>query len=328
MRHNYFIKKINSPFEDTSFFVRNIYKKQAFLLDCGRLSGLTNTEILSLSDVFISHTHIDHFYGFDRILRTFLRSDKKLRLFGPKGIINNVRGKLAGYTWNLVDNYSFELEVVELSTDEINTFANFKAANRFEPEYATYDTTIELGDGFRLDYTFFDHDIFSTGYRIKEGVHVNIKKDVFDEFGYIRGPWLSELKAHLRCSRDLNKNITVTTSSGEKDIPAGQLKNEIVIFKPPQDITFITDFAPTFENYMKAINFAKDSYILLIEGMFLKEDILHSIDKKHTSLDLSKRIFIESSSKYVHFFHFSSKYEKKKELFLNELYRGIGEYII
>jgi len=75
-----------------------------------------------------------------------------------------------------------------------------------------------------------------------------------------------------------------------------------VIFKEPQDITFIADFAPTFENYKKAINFARDSFILLIESMFLKEDILHAIDKRHSTIDLSKMIFIESNAKFCPFF--------------------------
>ncbi|KAA0258142.1 ribonuclease Z [Deferribacter autotrophicus] len=329
MRHNFTIKQINSPFEDTAFFVRNVYKRQAFLLDCGRLGNIENSEILSISDIFVSHTHIDHFYGFDRILRGSLRSDKKIRIFGPPGIINNVSGKIQGYTWNLIKNYTFKIEVVELRGDGKIKQAFFNAEDGFIPYFEeNVIDRIELEDGFILEYEFFDHDIISVGYRIKEDKHVNIKKDVFDKYGYIPGPWLSTLKAKLRNCTDLNEMIPVETVDGTKEIALKQLEEELVIYKKPQDITYITDIAPTYENFVKAVNFAKNSSILLIEAMFLKCDIIDAIYKKHLTVELAKEIFASSNSIYVKFFHFSPKYEKDKGKFFANLYSGISDKIL
>ncbi|MDY6820903.1 MAG: ribonuclease Z [Deferribacterota bacterium] len=330
MRNNYTIKKVNSPFDDTCFFIRNVYKKKALLFDCGRIGGLNNTEILSLRDIFISHAHIDHFYGFDRLLRTFLRSDKKLRFYGPPGFINNVIGKLSGYTWNLVDNYDFELEAYELNSCGKAKIALFKASNYFKPIIYYKDNLeyLSLDDGFKVVYEFFDHSIPVIGYRIKEAIHVNIKKDVLCKYDYVPGPWLTELKARLRSNYLLSDVLEVETKDGKKRVKLGLLADQLVIFKPPQDITFITDFAPTYENYSKAITFASNSYILLIESMFLKKDILHAIDKSHSTTSLSKQIFLESGSKFVHFFHFSSKYEKSKDEFMYCIYKDIDKKII
>lgn len=330
MKNNYFIKKVNSPFEDTCFFIRNIYKKKALLLDCGRIGNLNNTELLSVSDIFISHTHIDHFYGFDRILRTFLRSDKTLKIYGPRGFLKNIEGKLAGYTWNLIENYNFAIQAFEIIENNKILTATYKASNIFRPEYGEVKHTekIDLDDGFYMYFEFFDHAINSMAFRIKERMHVNIKKDVLKKYGYIPGPWLTDLKSHLRANKDLNYLFAVETTDGVKKISARTLKDRLVIFKEPQDITFISDFAPTFDNYKKAINFAKGSFVLLIESMFLKDDILHAIDKKHSTIDISKSIFIESKSKFVHFFHFSSKYEKRKNLFFQKLYEDVENQII
>ena len=330
MKNNYFIKKVNSPFEDTCFFIRNVYKKKALLLDCGRIGSLNNTEILSISDIFISHTHIDHFYGFDRILRTFLRSDKTLKVYGPKGFLKNIEGKLAGYTWNLVENYNFKIQAFEILEDNSIISALYKASNTFKPKYEEMKKVerIDLEDGFYMYFELFDHAIPSIAFRIKEKKHVNIKKDALEEYGYIPGPWLTELKSHLRSNKDINYLFDVETIKGIEKISAGKLKDNLVIFKEPQDITFISDFAPTFDNYKKAINFAKDSFILLIESMFLKDDVLHAIDKRHSTIDMSKNIFAESNSKFVHFFHFSSKYEKRKNVFFQNLYEDVGNQII
>ena len=330
MKNNYFIKKVNSPFEDTCFFIRNIYKKKALLLDCGRIGSLNNSEVLSISDIFISHTHIDHFYGFDRILRTFLRSEKTIKVYGPIGFLKNIEGKFAGYTWNLVENYNFKIQAFEILEDGRILTAQYKASNTFRPEYGELKNVekIDLDDGFFIYFEYFDHAIPSMAFRIKERMHVNIKKDVLEKYGYIPGPWLTDLKAHLRSNKDLSYQFAVETTEGIKKISAGTLKDRLVIFKEPQDITFISDFAPTFDNYKKAINFAKDSFILLIESMFLKDDVLHAIDKRHSTIDISKNIFIESNSKFVHFFHFSSKYEKRKNQFFQRLYEDVENQII
>jgi ribonuclease Z len=48
--------------------------------------------------VFVSHAHMDHFAGFDRLLRVTLGRDKSIALFGPAGFIDRVEHKLAGYT--------------------------------------------------------------------------------------------------------------------------------------------------------------------------------------------------------------------------------------
>jgi ribonuclease Z len=85
------------------------------LLELGRLEDLSVREILKVSDVFVSHTHVDHFIGFDHMLRCSLNRAQPLRLFGPKGFIDNVRGKLAGYTWNLIREYSLKLIAHEIN---------------------------------------------------------------------------------------------------------------------------------------------------------------------------------------------------------------------
>ena len=52
---------INPSFEDPALFIGFHYERRAILFDLGRLDRLIVREILKLSDVFVSHTHIDHF---------------------------------------------------------------------------------------------------------------------------------------------------------------------------------------------------------------------------------------------------------------------------
>ncbi|MCX8084057.1 MAG: ribonuclease Z [Calditerrivibrio sp.] len=323
MKHNYIIKRVNSPFDDTAFFVRNIYKKDAILFDCGRLGELTNSEMLDVRDIFISHTHIDHFYGFDRILRSTLRSEKPIRFYGPPNFIKNVMGKLASYTWNLIKSYPLVLEAYELSPDGIKK-ALFSASDGFNPVFYENVSNKELlSDRFEFEYEFFDHKTISVGYRIKEPIHVNIKKGVLEEMGLKAGPWLTQLKDKL-LKGEREGEIRID----EKIFSIKFLEEKLVMYSEPQDITFITDIAPNYENFKRAIKFAEKSYILLIESMFMKSDIIHAIDKNHLTIPLAKEIFWQSGSKFVKFFHFAPKYESCKDIFFQELEEGIKEKII
>lgn len=325
MKHNYIVKRINSPFDDTAFFVRNLHKKDAFLLDCGRLGDITNSELSDVKDIFISHTHIDHFYGFDRVIRGLLRSEKPIRLYGPPGFTKNVEGKLAGYTWNLIKSYPLTIEVYEIGYDNICKTI-FSARDGFNAVQCGYiEGDIYIDEGFVVQYCFFDHKTVSLGYRIKEPNYITINKEKLEGIGLKSGKWIGLLKEKLY-NGDRDSDIFVEEVN--RYFPVAELERLIVEYQKPQDITYITDIAPTYENFDKAIKFAKNSHLLIIESMFMKSDFMHSIEKSHLNISLAKTIYEISESNFVKFFHFAPKYENCKGDFYNELRSGIEEKII
>ncbi|MGE4317940.1 MAG: ribonuclease Z [Deferribacterales bacterium] len=328
MKCNFDIKQVNSPFEDTAFLVRNTYKTESMLFDCGRIGALSNSEVLSISEIFISHTHIDHFYGFDRILRGTLLSGKKFRVFGPPGIIKNVRGKIDSYTWNLIKSYPVSYEVIELndSKKEYRT-ASFSAFDGFDQvDGSILHDDILLGDGFRLDFELFDHRVPSVGYRVTEKEMVAVNKTALTDSGYVSGKWLGELKNRI-LSDDMDSLIEAEMKDGVKEVKVSQAASAFIEYVRPQSVTFITDIAPSLENCRKAVQLAKDTDVLLIEGVFLKEDVAHANRKKHLTLDLSKYIFRESGAKKARFFHFAPRYDADRRAFYDRLYDGMDGLI-
>ncbi len=102
MKPSLHARLVNSPFEDPCLYVRLLRERRAFLFDAGFTTNLSAGDILKVRDIFISHTHIDHFIGFDSILRLHLRREGPLRLYGPEGFIDCVQGKPAGSPGRLV----------------------------------------------------------------------------------------------------------------------------------------------------------------------------------------------------------------------------------
>lgn len=329
IKHNFNVKQVNSPFEDTAFFLRNTYKTEPFLFDCGRIGGLTNSEVQSIREIFISHTHIDHFYGFDRILRGTLLTGKRFRVFGPPGIIKNVQGKIDSYTWNLIKSYTVSYEVIELNMDrkEYRT-AVFAAENGLERvEGSIKHSELELGSGFKLDFEFFDHRVPSVGYRVTEPDMVSVVKEKIEGSGFVSGKWLKTLKDKV-LTGEMDCDIEAETPDGTKTVKVAEAADKLIEYVKSQSVTYITDIAPSYENVTKAVKFAKDSTILLIEGMFMKQDVLHANFKKHLTLELSKYIFHESGSQFARFFHFTPRYDSRKKELYDALYDGMKGRIL
>src|SRR5215218_4825513 len=114
---------VSGPFDDPGLFLDFRFGRRAILFDLGDLAPLSARELLRVSHVFVSHTHMDHFAGFDRLLRLCLHRSGLLHLLGPAEFIDQVEHRLRSYTWNLLDSTSvdFRLVVGEVEGDRLTS---------------------------------------------------------------------------------------------------------------------------------------------------------------------------------------------------------------
>jgi ribonuclease Z len=82
---------VNGRSGDPGLYVETLFEKRAVLFDLGDISILSPRKIHRLGHVFVSHAHIDHFIGFDRLLRVLVGREKTIGLYGPNGFIEHVR---------------------------------------------------------------------------------------------------------------------------------------------------------------------------------------------------------------------------------------------
>jgi ribonuclease BN (tRNA processing enzyme) len=67
---------VNGRSGDPGLYVETLFEKRAVLFDLGDISILSPRKIHRLGHVFVSHAHIDHFIGFDRLLRVLVGREK------------------------------------------------------------------------------------------------------------------------------------------------------------------------------------------------------------------------------------------------------------
>lgn len=101
MRPTFHPNLVNGSTGDLALFVDCLFERRALLFDLGDIHALPPRKLLRISHVFVTHAHMDHFIGFDWLLRILLGRERDLHLFGPPGFVAQVEHKLSAYTWNL-----------------------------------------------------------------------------------------------------------------------------------------------------------------------------------------------------------------------------------
>ena len=311
---------VNGPFQDPALYVALRWQGEALLFDLGRIDRLSPGHCLRLTHVCVSHTHMDHFMGFAQLLRLTLPRDRALTFCGPPGLIDNVTGKLAGYTWNLTESYAFRLTVLERHDDRL-VGAGFRAASGFAreplpdvpaPPGALIDTP-----GFRIETTTLDHRIPCLAFCVSEPRHLNVRTDVLAARGLRPGPWLARLKAAIRDGDDA-RPIPVPDAAGVRSVAAGALKRDLVDDQPGQRIAYVVDTLFDAANAARVIALARDAYLLYAEARFLDQDRDEAEKRHHLTARQAGFLARAAGVGRLEVFHFSPRYQGMAQAFHTE----------
>ncbi len=320
---------INGPFGDPGLFVDFLFERRALLFDLGDVSQFPTRKLLRVSQVFVSHTHVDHFIGFDHLVRLCLGRNKRLQLFGPPGFVGQVGHRLASYTWNLVENYPTDFTVVawEVHPDGRALAAEFHCLRGF-PHEAEREFTIRDGilldeETFRVRVAFLDHRITSLAFSLEEKQHVNIMKNRLDQLGLPVGPWLAELKRAVLGGKEDALPFRVWWREGDADrtleMPLAALKEQVLRIVPGQKITYVTDAVYTPANAERITELARGSDYLFIESTFLQQDAERAFARRHLTAQQAGSLARAAGAARVTPFHMSPRYQGMEQQLVTEL---------
>jgi len=319
---------VNGPFGDPGLYVEVRWAKRALMFDLGANEALSSTRLLRAEEIFISHTHMDHFIGFDRLLRVALGRGKKIRLYGPPGLIPNIQGKLQGYTWNLVDEYPLQVQVQEFHADHIAT-ASFHASEGFRLKrgdnqlWARASLFPVLEDPmFTVRAVALNHGIPSLGFVLEEKFHVNVNKERLRQAGLPVGSWLKDVKQYLwgGCPDDFHFTATLYFEHRREDreFRLGDIRDQFLTISRGQKVAYVVDCRYDPENEEKVLELAHGADVLYCESLYLDQEAEKAWERYHLTAKQAGILARKAGVRELVVFHFSPRYTGLEESLRHE----------
>jgi ribonuclease Z len=299
---------LNGQTGDPALLVTLRWQGRAVLVDLGRIDRTPAAVLLPIEAVFVSHTHMDHFMGFDQLLRLFLPREATLRLYGPEGLADCVAGKLAGYTWNLTDEYAFTIEVTEIGRELVGW--RFAASRRFAREPLgpprPFTGVVVSDPVVTVTAAPLDHRIVSMAYAITERMHLNVRPDALAAARLQPGPWLNRLKQAVRTGA--SEDTPIEVAPGDRR-PLGEVRAELLTVTPGQKIAYVVDVLFSPANAAAIVRLAAGADLLFCEAPFLEEDLEQAARRYHLTARQAGALARAAGARRLNVFHFSPRYE-------------------
>lgn len=289
--------------EDISILIKVPNSGKHYLCDCGEASLLTVKEAQTLSAIFISHTHIDHFANFDGIFRHQVGNGEKVVICGPKKIHEQIGARLASYTWNLIDENAIEYEIHEIiSKEEINVYT--LRPPYWTQEFVRTQNFLFADEYIDVDFAILDHKTDSIAYLFKEKDSVTFHENASD---FKKGKWISELKKAFE-NNDANLEIEI-----EGTLYKASDLFHLLTRNKGYKLGVIMDHAVDEDNYQKIKTVFNQADRVYIETFYKDSDQEFAKINYHSFASASGKIMNECKVKEAIPIHFSRRYTENDQ---------------
>ena len=298
-------------------------ERRALLFDLGEVERLAPRQLLRVSHAFVTHTHMDHFAGFDHLLALGLGRVARLVLWGGPGFVDQVEHKLRAYTWNVVHRYELPMviEAHAVDVDGSRAHACFDSLHRFQRRDAAAGPG--GGDDLLHDEALFavrarvvDHEMPVLAYALEEKARLHVATERIAAMGLATGAWLRELKRAVLEGRPDDTPVELAwqdRAGGHVERrTVGELRPLVLDTVPGRRIGYVTDLRFTEANVEQLLRLLGDVDLLYIESVFLDADREHARRKNHLTARQAGEIARRLRARQVVPFHFSPRYRGRE----------------
>jgi len=191
---------VNGVFGDPLLHLRLRQSRRSLLFDLGEGARLPARVAHQVTDVFISHAHMDHIGGFLWLLRSRLgEALPACRLFGPPGLAGHIDGLIRGICWDRIGDQGPRFEIAELHHGQLQRWRIQVGGDGLvplDPKEVPEGSVLEE-EGFRVRALTLDHGIPVLAFSYEPGPQVHVREDRLRALELAAGPWLRELKRQI-----------------------------------------------------------------------------------------------------------------------------------
>ncbi|MFQ5488562.1 MAG: MBL fold metallo-hydrolase, partial [Gammaproteobacteria bacterium] len=297
---------VNGVFGDPLLHLRLAHQRRSLLFDLGEGGRLPLRIAHQVTDVFISHAHLDHIGGFLWLLRSRIGEFPSCRLYGPPGLARHIEGFLQAILWDRVAQRGPVFEVSELHEERLRRFrlqAGKKGCHLLEESMVVGGVLLDEAE-FRVRAVTLDHHTPVLAFAFEPARQINIRKERLRARGLAPGPWLGELKRRL-LTDDGRALIRLPDGNAA---PAAELGAELTLVVPGKRLVYATDFADIPQNRQRLEDLARHAHTLFCEASFMEADAPLAARSGHLTTRACGEIATAAAVARLIPFHFSRRY--------------------
>ncbi len=324
----------NGVFGDPLLLLQIGHQKRCLLFDLGYHGPISARTAHQVTDIFISHAHIDHICGFLWLMRCRIGHYPPCRVFGPPGLAQHISGLLNGVLWDRIGDKAPHFEIFEIHRDLLRRWRIAAGSPLSEelPAQPIKNNVIWQEALFQIRAVTLDHSTREENhdnpftpviaYAFEPLRQINVRKERLQALGLTPGPWLETLKEHL-----LNGQLDTSIRIGDQNYIVGELADDILLKSAGKKLVYATDLANTDENRSLMAAFAEDAHTLFCEASFMEADSDLAYFTGHLTTKACGEIATLAGVKHLIPFHFSGRYQQQADEIYAEVARACPQMV-
>lgn len=311
------LKLVNGSTGDPVVLMDYPDRDDALLLDAGDNSALSLEQLSDLQAVFVSHHHVDHFIGLDRIVRANIDADKTVSIIGPNGTIQKVYDRIKSYDYQFFPFQKIVLDVVELTHETVRT-ARLDCGRRFpEPAITTQPrtgTTIFQTETLAVDACFADHTVPCLSFAVTEKPGYYLNQAALERGELKGGPWISEVLRRLRSNGQEDDQIII---DGGRFV-LSELRKKYFVQSSGAKLAFITDTAMSEAVRPELLRLAHRATRLYCDSFYLEAQRSSAERHRHSTALQAAQFALDAGVDELILIHFANRYRGTYDRLLDE----------
>jgi ribonuclease Z len=311
------VQLVNGSVGDPVLYLDYPGSDNALLFDGGENAGLTMAQLGDLEAVFVTHHHVDHFIGLDRIVRANIDRDKVLHLFGPANTIRKVYDRITAYEYPFFPFQKIVVRVTELLPGRRRT-AVLECTKRFpEPVVEEADwagpVCYENAD-LRVEAAHADHTVPCLAFALaeKSGFHPDPRKL---SAGLLKpGGWVQEVLRLLRDGADPQTRLDIDGGGFTLAALAGNYFTESAGAR----VAYVTDTFWSDAVRPNLVRLAKGAWRLYCDSFYAAAEAKRAAQYKHLIAPQAGELARLAKVEQLVLIHFATRYAGKYQQLIDE----------
>jgi ribonuclease BN (tRNA processing enzyme) len=307
----------NLPFGDPMAAIRIDRQKRWLFFDLGSFAQVSARTAHQISDIFISHAHVDHLCGLPWLLGRRINIDSSCRVFGLPGLCDHWEAMVRAFVWDRVCDQGPRFKIAELHGDTLQWWSlQVGGGERVRlPDTPAHSGLLLEDPLFRVSAITLDHGIPVLAYAFEELPSYTLQSEKIEAMGLQRGSWIAELQS-LYKARDLDASLSLPDGSMRS---VRWLAEQFLVSRRGQKIVYATDFAATVDNYTRLVEFAYRADLMVCERSYTSQDVEHALRTGHNTAQHCAKLALDAQIGHLVPFHFSNRYVENPEVIYREI---------